>query len=69
MSFDIITWPYCAGNITIIPKVMCEVKFIFKSRTKVECGGQCLATDDCEAFEFLEGKNKNYSCRYSVTHD
>ena len=34
-------------------------------RTKVECGGQCLATENCEAFEFLEDKvdKENKTCR------
>ena len=31
-------------------------------RTKVECGGQCLATENCEAFEFIEDKD-NKTCR------
>ena len=33
------------------------------SRTKVECGGQCLSADDCEAFEFLKNEDETHSCR------
>ena len=35
-------------------------------RTKVECAGQCLAVDDCEAFLFEQGEDKIYTCWYKL---
>ena len=48
------------SNIRDRRHILNSMKLYF--RTKVECGGQCLATDECQAFEFIDTQD-NTTCR------
>ena len=47
-------------NLKCSIQIVDSIKLYF--RTKVECAGQCLATDECEAFEFIDTQD-NTNCR------
>ena len=59
INYAISIWNF--SDIIIITADRIETRYIFSHhciiyRTKVECGGQCMLTSTCSAFQFTDGE-------------